>query len=404
MKNAAVAAKARELFRGTGLAPMVRASTTPLRILALDYGADFVYTEEFVDRMLQTCEKVENEELQTVDFVKPKQHVGKKRKRDPAPLILRIDPAVENGKLIGQIGTADPQNAVAAVKVICEYCVAININMGCPKKFSISGGMGSALLSDPPRAFRIVRAVSEEMALLGKPVSAKIRLLKDVAETVQFIEGLIEAGAYAVEIHGRRVGDESTQPADRETLKSVIQEVKKLHPDVPLLANGDFYTRDDFMQFQRETGADGVLLARAALYNTSIFRKPQGSNDNCTYGYDSILLDDRSVMLQKYLKLAVKYQAHYKNVKYCVCEFLSSKRAPSDQARFLKQSWPDGQTCPAVAACQSLAEVCKLWNVDCDADGASTQQQGEHKYSDEYLLKLSDENQSKRSRVEQEKS
>ena len=52
--------KAAALYKGEALAPMVRASTTPLRTLALQYGADFVYTEELVDRSLSDTTRVEN--------------------------------------------------------------------------------------------------------------------------------------------------------------------------------------------------------------------------------------------------------------------------------------------------------------------------------------------------------
>ena len=54
---------------------MVRANSTPLRILALDYGADVVYSEELIARRLELCTRKENEELKTIDFadVKPAQ-------------------------------------------------------------------------------------------------------------------------------------------------------------------------------------------------------------------------------------------------------------------------------------------------------------------------------------------
>ena len=93
--------KARLLYRGAALAPMVRASTTPLRILALQYGADFTYTEELVDRSLSQTIRVENKELQTIDYIKDPATLSKKtRKKLQADnnrpcLILRIDPRLE---------------------------------------------------------------------------------------------------------------------------------------------------------------------------------------------------------------------------------------------------------------------------------------------------------------------
>lgn len=72
---------ARSLYRGLALAPMVRASTTPLRILALQYGANFTYTEELVDRSISQTIRVENNHLQTIDYVKDPSKLPKKTRK-----------------------------------------------------------------------------------------------------------------------------------------------------------------------------------------------------------------------------------------------------------------------------------------------------------------------------------
>eukprot|EP00956_Cyclotella_meneghiniana_P045987 scaffold393979_cov126-Cyclotella_meneghiniana.AAC.1 len=89
-------------------------------------------------------------------------------------VVLRIDPKLEDGKLIYQIGTGEAGLAVQAVERIVSDVVGVDVNMGCPKKFSVSGGMGSALLSDPKRACDIISTLRRNIT---KPVSAKIRLL-----------------------------------------------------------------------------------------------------------------------------------------------------------------------------------------------------------------------------------
>ena len=78
------------------LAPMVRANSTPLRILALDYGADVVYSEELIARRLELCTRKENEELKTIDFVDAS---GKTTS-------LRVDPVREKNRLVVQLGAA----------------------------------------------------------------------------------------------------------------------------------------------------------------------------------------------------------------------------------------------------------------------------------------------------------
>lgn len=62
-------------------------------------------------------------------------------------VVLRIDPKVEDGKLIYQIGTGEAGLAVQAVERIVGDVVGVDVNMGCPKKFSVSGGMGRLVVS-----------------------------------------------------------------------------------------------------------------------------------------------------------------------------------------------------------------------------------------------------------------
>lgn len=151
----------------------VRASTTPLRLLALEYGADLVYTEEIVDRAITSTVRCYNAQLRTIDYVKkidtfsPKvqkrmmarytaeqqQSASKTQANDikctalptptsptslpPPPLgpvVLRILPQAEKGKLIYQIGTGESNLALPAVLHVYRDVDGFDINMGCPKK------------------------------------------------------------------------------------------------------------------------------------------------------------------------------------------------------------------------------------------------------------------------------
>lgn len=388
--------KANLLYRGEALAPMVRASSTSLRILALKYGADFVYTEEFVDRSLIESTRVVNEEMGTIDYYRDTSKYSQKKLKqimsgDVPPLLLRIDPKLERGKLICQIGSGEPDLASAAALKVYQDVDAIDINMGCPKKFSVSGGMGSALLSDKKRACAVVRAVCDVMHPKGIPVSAKIRLLSDVESTIDFLSGLIEAGANAVAVHGRQRHDDAIRPADWESLRKVVTAFKQKNSHIPILVNGDFYTRDEFDEFRRSTGAEGVLLARPALYNTSIFRKPAECDLESTeeFGYKSKLLLDKTKVVQDYLQEALRYNIHYKNVKYVICEFLSNRRTPIPRTPYLPQVFPGGQTVAKICACHSMEAICKVWCLDDSVvalSRLSKQQSDPHKYLDSYFL------------------
>ena len=376
--------KAQELYRGGCLAPMVRASTTPLRTLALHYGANAVYTEEMIDRSITATVRVVNDTLHTIDYVKDTASLSKKTlrrlERDNRPaLLFRLDPSIEAANLICQIGSGEPELALDAARHVYQDVASIDINMGCPKKFSVSGGMGSALLSDPDRASRIIKTLRAE---IPRPISCKIRLLKDTAATVQFMEAMINAGVHAIAVHARRVGDESTNPADWETLEEVLGLLRPKYPQFPFLVNGDFYVREETKAFLAKTGASGVLLGRPALYNTSIFRPLSES------------LEDKTKVVQEYLQRSVQYDVHYKNAKYVICEMMNNRRAPIPRVPFLPQEFPGGQTIGSTCSLHSLQGLCELWNVKWsdyapvgNSQSKIVMEPGEHKYDDAYFLK-----------------
>ena len=388
--------KAAALYQGEALAPMVRASTPPLRMLSLKYGADFVYTEELVDRSISETVRMENKVLNTVDYVKDTSNLSKRTQRRLAregnapALILRVDRERERGKLVCQLGTGEPELTLEAAAHVRRDVDAFDINMGCPKKFSVSGGMGSALLTDPERACRIVKKLRDNLD--EHPVSCKIRLLKDTQSTVDLITALANAGAHAIAIHARRVGDDCVNPAAWGDLEEVIPLVRAKFPTLPLLANGDFYTRQDFMDFKTKNGINGVLLGRPALYNTSIFRKPDPSSTpqpSSAYGYNSPLLLDKTLIVQDYLREAMRYDTHYKNVKYVISEMMNNRRTPSCRVPFLPQCFPGNQSIGRTCDCSSLEALCKLWDVAYTKYDSKTLTlpAGEHKYEDSYFLK-----------------
>ena len=90
------------------LAPMVKIGTLPTRLLALDYGADLVYTEEIIDFRLLKSTRIENELLGTVDYID----------ESDGSLTLRVAPERERGHLVLQIGTNSPERAVKVAKIV----------------------------------------------------------------------------------------------------------------------------------------------------------------------------------------------------------------------------------------------------------------------------------------------
>ena len=388
------------------LAPMVRASTTPLRILALSHGASLTYTEELIDRAILACRRSINVELGTIDYIKPKSNHGPGALRrsgldvdDPddgkhGPTLLRIDPAIEKDKLIYQLGTGESQLALRAALAVANDVCGIDVNMGCPKKFSTSGGMGSALLSDVHRACDIVSTLRRNLPS-NKPVSVKIRLLHptDPRPTLDFVTALIKAGVNAIAIHGRIVGDESRTNARWETLITVVRQIKEMEvgSGMPIIINGDLYTRADINEMKRRSLCDGIMLARPALYNISLFHRDYDSNDNGEKednddnkhdddemipiskfqtiehdgknGYNSPLLQSRTSIVQEYIANCVRYRTHSKNAKYVILEMMNTRRAPTSRVPYLNMTFENGQTIDTVCKCRSLVDLVKIWDV-----------------------------------------
>ena len=141
---------------------------------------------------------------------------------------------------------------------------AFGINMACPMPKVQKRGAGAKLLEFPDLAFSMV----EKLKKIGLPVWVKIRKTpqKDGLTTCQFIEGLIEAGADNVCLHGRTPAQRYEGTAD----KGIVCDMAKIFPG-KISGSGDVYTHEDAKVYL-EAGCVGVMAARGALANPFIFR------------------------------------------------------------------------------------------------------------------------------------
>ncbi|XP_017007273.2 tRNA-dihydrouridine(20) synthase [NAD(P)+]-like [Drosophila takahashii] len=301
------------------LAPMVRVGTLPMRLLALEMGADIVYTEELVDLKLIKSIRRPNAALGTVDFVDP----------SDGTIVFRTC-AQETSRLVLQLGTSDPNRALAVGQLLQRDIAGLDINMGCPKEFSIKGGMGAALLSDPAKAALILRTLCSGLDI---PVTCKIRILPDVAQTIDLVQQLAATGIAAIGIHARTRDERPQHPAHPEVLRAVAQAV-----DIPIIANGgskSMHCHEDLRKFQADCGAASVMVARAAQINVSIFRK------------EGLLPMDE--LIERYLRLCVDYDNAPHNAKYCVQSILRELQETPRGKRFLQ--------------CQTLQQMCEIWQL-----------------------------------------
>ncbi|XP_022962639.1 tRNA-dihydrouridine(20) synthase [NAD(P)+]-like isoform X1 [Cucurbita moschata] len=234
------------------LAPMVRVGTLPFRLLAAQYGADITYGEEIIDHKMIKCERRINEHVGAVDFVE----------KGTDNVVFRTC-SLEKNEVVFQMGTSNAVRALSAAQLVCQDVAAIDINMGCPKSFSISGGMGAALLKKPDLIHDILTTLRRNLDI---PITCKIRLLNSSQDTVELARRIETTGVSALAVHGRRVADRPRDPAKWSEIADVVAALS-----VPVIANGDIFEYEDFHHIKVATGASSVMVARGALWNASIF-------------------------------------------------------------------------------------------------------------------------------------
>lgn len=94
--------------------------------------------------------------------------------------------------------------------------------MGCPKEFSIKGGMGVALLGQPEKACNILKTLVNNLSI---PVSCKIRILSTAEDTLNLVEKLVSTGIKAIAIHGRTRDERPQHALHGDIIKYVAERI-----------------------------------------------------------------------------------------------------------------------------------------------------------------------------------
>jgi len=182
--------------------------------------------------------------------------------------LRRADHRGEDEPRAVQIAGADPQMMAQAAQYNRDHgAQIIDINMGCPAKKVCNVMAGSALLQHESLVARILRAV---VAAVDIPVTLKIRTGWDRANRngVAIAHIAEDCGIQALAVHGRTRSDLFQGEAEYETIAAIKSAVK-----IPVIANGDIDTPEKAAAVFAETGADGVMVGRAAQGNPWIFRQ-----------------------------------------------------------------------------------------------------------------------------------
>ena len=232
---------AHALRNGLFVAPMAGITDRPFRRLARRFGAALAVSE----------------------MVSARPELRESRKTR-----LRLDHVGEPGPVSVQIAGADPQMLAEAARLnVAGGAQIIDINMGCPAKKVCNVHAGSALLEDEALVARILEAV---VAAVDVPVTLKIRTgpapaRRNALRIARIAEA---AGIQALAIHGRTRACAFGGQAEYESIAEVKSRVR-----IPVIANGDVQTPEDAKRVLEATGADGVMVGRAAQGRPWLFRE-----------------------------------------------------------------------------------------------------------------------------------
>lgn len=215
-------------------APMAGVTDAPFRQTARRFGGELLYTEMVLAASLVHAHRQTRE--------------------------MAVCRAVDAPVAVQLAGT-DPDAMARAAQIVesAGGAAFIDVNMGCPVPKIVKSGGGSALMTDPERAERIVRAMTDVVSL---PVTVKFRLGWD-AESENYLDfgkRMADAGAAAVTLHARTRQQFYGGAADRGAFEKLKRAV-----DVPVIANGDVRTPEDAAAVLAETGVDAVMIGRGML-------------------------------------------------------------------------------------------------------------------------------------------
>ncbi|KAK6841897.1 Galactose oxidase- beta-propeller [Apiospora arundinis] len=315
------------------LAPMVRSGELPSRLLALQYGADLVWGPETVDKaMIGTTRKV-HEDTKTIMWTR-KPHQG--AKQPPADvkesIIFQMHPEREGQKLIFQIGTANPELAVEAAKLVAADVAGIDVNAGCPKPFSVHCGMGAGLLKTPDLLVSILEALVEKVGSVHEiGISVKIRILETAEETEALVRRLVATGITGLTVHCRTTPMRPRERAIRGQLRMVADICHEA--GVACVMNGDVENRDQAFTLMEEYGTDGAMIATCAEKNSSCFR---AQADGGAAPWKEVV--------EQYLRGCMDVENRFGNTKYLLCQLIPGKQ-------------PEYKL---ISACKSYTKTCEM--------------------------------------------
>lgn len=160
-------------------------------------------------------------------------------------------------QLLGQHPNLMAENAILAYDLGAP---GIDLNFGCPAKTVNNHKGGSILLREPDKVYKIVSAVRCEVPN-NIPVSVKMRLgYDDKSLTIENAKAIEEANASFLAIHARTKQEAYRPPAHWRWIAKIKKEI-----NIPLVANGDIWSKKDAMNCQKESNCIDIMIGRGGL-------------------------------------------------------------------------------------------------------------------------------------------
>ncbi|TEY67458.1 hypothetical protein BOTCAL_0125g00220 [Botryotinia calthae] len=224
-------------------APMVRYSKLAFRETVAQYGVDLCWTPMILAKEFNRSVFARDSDFTT---------------------------SPTSGPTIAQFGVCSPLEISRSTTLLAPYVNGVDINCGCPQSWACACSIGAALMHKRELVAEMVKEAKSALKRDGfegkKTVSVKIRIHRDLRETIDFIKTVQDAGVDFITIHGRMRSTPSSHPVNLEAIKLLTT-----HTTVPTLSNGDIFTLSDAFHHTSHTGVSGVMSARGLLENPALF-------------------------------------------------------------------------------------------------------------------------------------